>query len=323
MTDNATRTGLVTGASSGLGFEASAQLAEHGYGRVIITARTQAKADEARRQLQERTDRGVFEILVLDNDRLATVEAAATTLIERRGRIDTLILNAGIAPPSRAVINDDGLESTVASTLIGHHLLTMRLIENDLLGPNARIVISGSEAARGDVPTFHPLDVGSFADAHFNGELEPAIETYMRMAPPAEYKAAATYATAKQFVAWWAAELSEQLPEGMTVNAVSPGSTPDTNAARNAPFYMKYLMIPIFKLMPGMSHSVADGARRYLDAASFGDDVNGKFFASPSKKMIGPLTEMEYEHLDQPKAQQALWNVTARLAGGVGYPINR
>ena len=49
MTENATRTGLVTGASSGLGFEASAQLAEQGYGRVIITARTQAKAEEARR----------------------------------------------------------------------------------------------------------------------------------------------------------------------------------------------------------------------------------------------------------------------------------
>lgn len=322
MKDTAIRTGLVTGATSGLGFEAAAQLAEQGYDRVIITARSQDKADVARRQLEERTGRGVFETLVLDNDRLATVDAAATSLGERQGAIDTLILNAGIAPPTRVVINDDGLESTVASTLIGHHLLTMRLIEKDLLGPNARIVISGSEAARGDVPTFHPLDVSSFADANFNGELEPAIEAYMTMTPPAEYKSANTYATAKQFVAWWAAGLSEQLPAGMTVNAVSPGSTPDTNADRNAPFYMKHLMMPVLKMIPGMSHSVGDGAGRYLEATSFGEDVSGRFFASPPRKMTGPLTEMHYDHLDQPEAQRALWNVTAKLAG-VDYPVNR
>lgn len=62
------------------------------------------------------------------------------------------------------------------------------------------------------------------------------------------------------FVAWWAAQLATMLPEGMAVNAVSPGSTPDTNAINNASLYMRKLMIPIFKLIPGMSHSVADGA---------------------------------------------------------------
>ena len=37
---NTNRTALVTGASSGLGFETAAQLAEAGFDRIIVSART-------------------------------------------------------------------------------------------------------------------------------------------------------------------------------------------------------------------------------------------------------------------------------------------
>ena len=183
----------------------------------------------------------------------------------------------------------------------------------------ARIVIAGSEAARGDVPTFKPVDLNALAEQHFGGNLEAAIEAQMRMEPPATYKPSDTYATAKVFVAWWAAELSRVLPPGMAVNAVSPGSTPDTNAINNAPFYMRKLMIPLFKLLPGMSHSVADGAARYLEVAGYEPNVTGKFFASKPKKMTGPLAEIQMDHIDDRDGQLALWNVTSRVTGGVGY----
>lgn len=191
----------------------------------------------------------------------------------------------------------------------------MRLLGKGLLAENARIVIAGSEAARGDVPSFTPVEIDGFAAANFDGELEAAIESQMRMEAPATYKPGDTYATAKLFVAWWAAELANKLPDGMTVNAVSPGSTPDTNAVRNAPFYMRYIMVPVFKLVPGMSHSVSDGAGRYLEAADFGPEVTGKFFASKPKKMTGAITEIQMDHFDNPAAQQALWNVTSQVTG--------
>jgi NAD(P)-dependent dehydrogenase (short-subunit alcohol dehydrogenase family) len=314
MTSNTDKTALVTGANSGLGFEAAAQLADQGYGKVIITARTKEKAAAAHDELLARTGRDVFETLTLDNDDLATVESAADELAARGDTIDVLLLNAGISPPKTLVKTTQGIEATVASTLVGHHLLTTRLLDNNQLGDHARIVIAGSEAARGDVPTFHPLDVDAFADEHFDGDLEAAIAAQILMEAPAVYKPSNVYATAKVFVAWWAAELARRLPAGTTVLAVSPGSTPDTNAIRNAPFYMRYLMMPVFKLMPGMSHSVEDGAARYLEAAGYGDETSGKFFASPPKKMIGPLVEIELDHLDNPAAQHALWNVTSRAA---------
>ncbi|MCP4419446.1 MAG: SDR family NAD(P)-dependent oxidoreductase, partial [Chloroflexi bacterium] len=50
----AEKTACVTGANSGLGFEAAAQLAEAGYGRIILACRTLAKAETAKQALTER-----------------------------------------------------------------------------------------------------------------------------------------------------------------------------------------------------------------------------------------------------------------------------
>lgn len=315
------KTALVTGANSGLGFETAAQLAEKDFDRVIITARTQAKADATRAQLSTRTGRDVFETLTLDNGVLETVEAAAATLADRGVAIDVLILNAGLAPPKVLHKTDDGVEAVVASTLIGHHLLTMRLLEHSLLSKHARIVISGSEAARGDVPMMHPVNLEALAAEHFDGNLEAAIASQIRMEPPADYDPNDVYATAKVFVAWWATELARKLPNGMTVNAVSPGSTPDTNAIRNAPFFMRYVMVPLFKLIPGMSHTIDKGAGRYLEVAGYDDEVTGRFFASRPRKMTGPLFEIHMDRFDNPAGQAALWKVTSEVAGGVGYPV--
>jgi NAD(P)-dependent dehydrogenase (short-subunit alcohol dehydrogenase family) len=317
---NTHRTALVTGANSGLGFEAARQLAEQGYRRVVLTARSEAKANAARDQLRQETGKDVFATLVLDLGDHATVEEAATTMAKRGGKIDLLLLNAGLAPGKEMTMTANGVEATVAASLVGHHLFTMRLLEHELLAEQARIVIAGSEAARGDVPTFKPVDVDAFANSHFSGDLEAAIETQMRMAAPAAYKPGDTYATTKLFVAWWAAELAQRLPAGMTVNAVSPGSTPDTNAIRNAPFFMKYLMLPMFRLIPGMSHTIDKGAGRYLEVAGYGPEVTGEFFASAPGKMTGPLASIRMAHFDNPPAQRALWNVTSKVAGGVNYP---
>jgi NAD(P)-dependent dehydrogenase (short-subunit alcohol dehydrogenase family) len=172
MTDSK-RTALVTGASSGLGFEAAAQLAGHGYDRVIVTARSDEKAKKAEGELRARTGEDVFETLILDNNKLDTVSAAVTELAERGGAIDFLLLNAGISPTKELTKTADGIEATFGASLVGHHLLTMRLLDNDLLADNARIVIAGSEAARGDVPTFKPVDIDAFAAANFGGDLKP------------------------------------------------------------------------------------------------------------------------------------------------------
>ena len=57
------KTALVTGANSGIGFEAAAQLAEVGYSKVILATRTLEKGEIAKSQLIERVGKDIFELL--------------------------------------------------------------------------------------------------------------------------------------------------------------------------------------------------------------------------------------------------------------------
>ena len=168
------------------------------------------------------------------------------------------------------------------------------------------------------MPTFTIVDLQEVADESFGADLDAAAEAVIRQEPPIAYKASNTYADAKLFVAWWAASLARRLPEGMSVNAVSPGSAPQTDAARNARGFMKYVLVPFFKHAPsflGMSHSVADGAARYLEVAEYDNDVTGRFFASAPKKVTGPIEPMEHEHFADDANQEAAWNATVKVAG--------
>lgn len=322
MSENTQKTALVTGATSGLGFEAAAQLAEAGYKQVTITGRSKSRAEEAKQRLAERTGKDVFDTIAVDLSLPESVQAAAAELAGRGETFDTLLLNAGMVSGNEMVRTIDGIEMTFASSLVGHHQLTMRLLDDELLAPMARIVIAGSEAARGDVPTFNPTNLAELAGKHFENDLQAAAEALIRQDGPVKFKSATAYADAKLFVAWWAASLARKLPDGMTVNAVSPGSAPDTSAARNANLPMR-IMIGMFKKAParfGMSATVPVAAKRYVDATAFAANVSGEFFASAPKKMTGPLHELDLPHVRDRASQAAAWDATVKVAGGIGYP---
>lgn len=313
------RTGLVTGASSGLGFETAAQLLEAGYEHVVATARTAAKALDTRRRLIDRTGREAVSALALDLDDLATVRAAVADLAADGRQLHTLVLNAGAPPLAQLERTTDGYETTAAASVIGHHLLTQLLLDAGLVGPAARVVISGSEAATGLVPTMTVVDLHAEADTAFGGDLEAAVRSRLTMSPPTRYDQSEVYATVKVFSAWWAAELADRLPDGSTANAVSPGSTPGTNMITKAPAHMRYLMVPLLRILPGMSHDVADGAARYLEVARGSE--TGKFFASRLRRMTGPLHEIDLPHITDRRASAALWRVLEHELASFRQPV--
>jgi hypothetical protein len=101
----------------------------------------------------------------------------------------------------------------------------------------------------------------------------------------------------------------------MAVYAVSPGSTPDTKGMRNAGPALKWLMVPLMKLIPGMSHTPETAARRYLQASAFGTDVSGQFFASAPKKFTGPIEAMRQPHFHDRANQEAAWQAIVEVSG--------
>jgi NAD(P)-dependent dehydrogenase (short-subunit alcohol dehydrogenase family) len=325
--NEADKTALVTGANSGVGFEAAAQLAEDGWGKVILACRSIEKAEAARAQLIERTGRDPFDVLAVDTSEVASAHAACDALRDRGERIDFLLLNAG-ASAKDARFNSDGVEITYASTLIGHHVMAMRALGDGLLSPTARIVIAGSEGARGNMPGMSVHDLNQVAADDFAGDLIAAIEALSRLELPVQAKFINMneYVTAKLLVAWWAAALARKLPKGITVNAVSPGAVLSTSFARDANAMMRFVMIPMMKIfgpLIGMSGSVEKAARRYLDVASFGDEETGHFYATAHpKKLTGPIgiqTWPEYFH--DTRGQEASFDAMVRLTG-VGFVDN-
>ena len=83
---------LVTGSSSGIGFETSLALARNGY-HTFATMRNLGK-DEKIKQIIEKEDLSV-EILELDVDNEESVNRTIKTVSEKKGRIDVLVNNAG------------------------------------------------------------------------------------------------------------------------------------------------------------------------------------------------------------------------------------
>ncbi len=305
---------LVTGTTSGLGYAAASMLATKGYRQVIVTGRSLARVQETAAQLAAETKTQVFTPLELDLDTPSSVQSALAELVKQGRPIDFLLLNAGLVPGKKRVLTAAGIEAAQAP-LIGHHQLTVGLLRANLLSPNARIVISGAEPARGDVPLFSFTDVAAFAATHHQGDRSAAVEALLRDGPNVKYAPNRAYADAKLIIAWWVAALARRLPSGMAVYAVSPGSAPDTKAVRNAGPALKWLMIPIVKLIPGMSQTPETAARRYLEASEFGTDVSGQFFASAPKKLTGPIEAMRHPHFHDRGNQEAAWQAVVTVSG--------
>jgi NAD(P)-dependent dehydrogenase (short-subunit alcohol dehydrogenase family) len=315
------KTALVTGANSGLGFEAAAQLATDGWGKIILACRSVEKAKDARRLLVDRTGADPFDTLAIDTSNVASALQATIELAERGVAIDFLLLNAG-ASSKEPKFNADGIEITYASTLVGHHVLTVKAVELGLLSSDARIVIAGSEGARGNLPGMSVHDVDAIADAHFGGDPVATIDALARLKTPAQasFTNMNEYVTAKTVVAWWAAALARRLPDGIAVYAVSPGSVVSTSFGRDMPAAMRFLMLPMMKVfgsLMGMNGPIEPAARRYLDAAEMGTEQSGGFFATADRKRlvgeVGLQTWPEY-FLDE-RLQDASFRALVGITG--------
>ena len=305
---------LITGTTSGLGYAAARTLAGEGWREIIVTGRSLARVQETAAQLATETKKQVFTPLELDLDKPSNVQSALAELIKRNRPIDFLLLNAGLVPFKQRVLTAAGVESSQAP-LIGHHQLTVGLLNANLLSPNARIVIAGAEPARGGVPMFKYTDLPAFAAKHHHGDRTAAVEALIRNGPNVKYVPNNAYADAKLIIAWWTAALARRLPSGMAVYAVSPGGATDTKAVRSAGPALKYLFIPIVNLVPGMNQTPETAARRYLQASEFGTDVSGQFFASAQGKFSGPIEVQLHPHLHDRASQEAAWQAVVKVPG--------
>lgn len=146
MPDQRGRVAVVTGATSGTGFEAARMLAAGG-ATVVLACRNRAKGEEAARRIGALHPGARTELQDLDLASLASVRRAAADLRARFERLDLLLNNAGVmVPPFGKTV--DGFETQLGTNHFGPFALTGLLLDRLMATPGSRVVTMSSNAHR-------------------------------------------------------------------------------------------------------------------------------------------------------------------------------
>ncbi len=192
------KTLLITGASSGLGFETARAVARQGLA-IVLTARDQIRAEATARSIRKETGNEQIHGMSLDLSSFQSTRSFADGFLARFPRIDILIANAGLLR-SRYEESADGVELNLAVNHLGHFLLLNRLMPAIRGAQGPRIVLVGS-------------------DAHKRGRFDPARTTSRD-----GYRWLDAYASSKlAFTAFGLALARRLAPGSATVNLIHPG----------------------------------------------------------------------------------------------------
>lgn len=138
---------LVTGGTSGIGYESAKALAAAG-AAVVIAARNAQRGEQAIASIREATPDARVRFEPLDLSDLASVQALAERLGATLSHLDVLINNAGIMEPPERGISQDGFEMQFATNYLGHFALTEELLPLLQKADAPRVVTLSSIAAR-------------------------------------------------------------------------------------------------------------------------------------------------------------------------------
>jgi len=273
------KTVLITGANAGIGKDVARQLAlRPEMARIYLACRNRERASEAKAELEAKTGRNIFEIVLMDVADPGSVRAALAGI---NGSVDALVMNAGgVGGRTPTALTADGVTTVFAVNVLGHAVLLETLLAEDRLGEVA--VYAGSEAARG-VPKFgmkRPSFVSTSAD-----ELATVIDgSYFAGRKPDRNLA---HGQVKYIAALWMAYLARQYPDRRFVT-VSPGNTSGTEGPNDMGLPLRlaarYVM-PILKI----SHKLEVGARRLVDGVTDPALSSGVFYASGANTTTGPV----------------------------------
>ncbi|MGF1740061.1 SDR family NAD(P)-dependent oxidoreductase [Vibrio profundum] len=264
---------LITGSNAGLGKESAKQLAIQGVEKVYLGCRNEAKAKQAKQELEQTTGKSVFEIVLLDVSNLESVRSAVAKIEDP---IEGLIMNAGgIGGASSVNKTRDSVTQIFAVNVLGHVVLAEELLKAGKLTKVGLFV--GTEASRGyadmgmkkpDLATSSPDEFASIASGSFfygPDATDPMVQ----------------YGPVKYVGTMWMSSLSRQYPDVRLIT-MSPGATTGTEGtsamAWHKQIYFK-VMMRVAQMM-GKMHGVEVGAKRLVDGVLDDSYKTGIFYAS-------------------------------------------
>ncbi|GAA1914066.1 SDR family NAD(P)-dependent oxidoreductase [Streptomyces durmitorensis] len=294
---------LVTGGNAGIGYFVAEQLSTTG-ATVVLGSRNPAKADVARASIRARVPGAQVRTVQLDLADLSSLEAAVQALDV--DRLDAVVHNAGVAlddPPRRET--GDGHELMFGTNHLGHFALTHCLMPLLSAAPAARIVTTGSFAAKTE-----RLDLDDLESRE-------------------DYRPKRTYGRSKLAQMYFGLELDRRLRAvGSTVTSVvvHPGGALDSLTPSRPPVHVRttgalILKAPAGLLLQGKHAGAWPAVRAVLDPAVRGGELWGpRVFGLRGR----PRREPVWSHLTDATAAARLWDATCDMTGvdvGLGVDL--
>ncbi|MGE2717303.1 SDR family NAD(P)-dependent oxidoreductase [Mycolicibacterium litorale] len=142
--DQEGRIAVITGANTGIGYEAAAVLAGKG-AHVVLAVRNTEKGRAAAERIRASAPHADVTVRELDLTSLDSIRAASDELRADYPRIDLLINNAGVMMTPKDTTKD-GFELQLGTNHLGHFALTGQLLDNLLPVEGSRVVTVSSNA---------------------------------------------------------------------------------------------------------------------------------------------------------------------------------
>lgn len=284
---------IITGSSSGVGYEAARVLTDKG-ATVVIAVRSLEKGNAAADKILVQNKGADVKVLKLDLGDLASVREFAEEFKKNYTRLDLLINNAGVMVPPFSKTKD-GFELQFGTNHLGHFALTAHLLDVLTNTVRARIVNVSSSAHR-----FGKLN---FDDLAWDKR---------------SYSARRAYSDSKLANLYFTFELDRKLKENkldLLTTAAHPGLT-TTELSRHGG--LTHYITRLF------GQEVSMGALPVLRAATEKELKGGEFYSPDDFLELGgyPVKVEPSKLSKDEKIANKLWAVSEKLIG-VKFEFNK
>lgn len=275
---------VVTGSSSGIGYEAARVLANK-EAKVIIAVRNIEKGEKAKENILNQNENADVEVMIVDLSDLSSIKAFAEEYIKKYDKLDILINNAGVMIPPYSKTKD-GFELQFGTNHLGHFALTLQLLDLIKKTPDSRIVNVSSGA--------HKFGNINFDDLNWESR---------------KYKPMRSYGDSKIANLYFTSELAKRINGGennVMVTSAHPGWTA-TDLQRHSGLFEF--------LNPYFAMSIEQGSLPTLRAATDLNAQNGDYFGPNGiGEMRGfPIKVQPNKLAKNETIAKKLWDVSEEL----------
>jgi retinol dehydrogenase 13 len=274
---------VITGATSGIGYETARLYASHG-AELLVINRNQEKSEQLKQEIQ-RDFNVPCNYFIADFAHLDQVHAAADMLADIGRDIAVLIHNAGVYNTKKRFTADD-IEEVFQVNYLASFIINQRLKEKLKQQKHARIIYVNSEGHRFAIAGLK-LDDLRWERQHYTG-----------------LKGYGSAKTAQLLSMFQFSRFFQH--SGVTINAMHPGDVKTNMGENNGRIYkfFKHLLINPTARTPLLSAQ----ALYYLGVSEEVEGVSGKFFNFTTEEIPAP-------HALDPIVAEKLWHKSLEMGG--------